>query len=149
MSIVKDNDKLWKRTIKKIYALNGKIVSAGIHTDAGTEKNGVSIAQVAVYNEFGTERIPSRPFVRLTFEDKNKEWHNEADKQLTAIVNGGRTASGALNAVGRLMQKDLRAIIGDTSKLRHNAPSTIAKKGFDKPLYDTGKLKAAIDFKVK
>ena len=158
MSIVKDVDKGWKRVTRKIFALDRKTVSAGIHTDAGNEKNGESIAQVAFWNEFGTTRekdgakvqhIPARPFVRLTFEEHNKEWHDEADTQLTAMVNGGKTANGALNAVGRRMAKDIKSIIGDTSKLRHNAPATIRKKGFDKPLYETGKLKAAIDFKVK
>ena len=149
MSIVKDTDKGWKRITRKIKALNGKIVSAGIHTDAGTEKNGVSIAQVATYNEFGTERIPARPFIRLSFENHKKEWGDEAETQLTAMIKSGKTASGALNAVGRHMKKDIVSIIGDTSQLRHNAPSTIARKGFDKPLYETGKLKAAIDFKVK
>ena len=149
MSIVKDTDKGWKRITRKIFALNGKIVSAGIHTDAGTEKNGVSIAQVAVYNEFGTKRIPSRPFIRLSYENHKKEWGDVADAQLTAMVNSGKTASGALSAVGRRMKKDIVSIIGDTSQLRHNAPSTIARKGFDKPLYETGRLKAAIDFKVK
>jgi hypothetical protein len=146
---VKDIDKGWKRITNKILSLNGKTVSAGIHTDAGNEKNGVSIAQVATYNEFGTKRIPARPFIRLSFENHNKEWNDVADEQLTAMVNSGKTASGALSAVGEAMKKDIVSIIGDTSQLRHNAPSTIAKKGFDKPLYETGKLKAAIDYKVK
>ena len=146
---VKDIDKGWKRITNKILSLNGKTVSAGIHTDAGNEKNGVSIAQVATYNEFGTKRIPARPFIRLSFENHNKEWNDVADEQLTAMINSGKTASGALSAVGEAMKKDIVSIIGDTSQLRHNAPSTIAKKGFDAPLYDTGKLKAAIDYKVK
>ena len=34
-------------------------------------------------------------------------------------------------------------------KLAPNAPSTIARKGHDKPLIDTGTLKASIDYEVK
>lgn len=158
MRNVKDNDKGWKRITRKILALDKKEVSAGVHEDAGNEDNGKSIALVAFWNEYGTKRkkdgkrvqhIPPRPFIRISFDDHNNEWVKEADTQLTAMVNSGKTTNGALNAVGRLMKKDIKKIIGDKSKLEHNAPSTIARKGFDKPLYETGKLKAAIDFKVK
>lgn len=154
MKNVKDNDKGWKRITRKILALDKKEVSAGVHDDAGNEDNGKSIALVAFWNEYGTKRekvqhIPPRPFIRISFDDHNSEWVKEADTQLTAMVNGGKTASGALNALGRLMKKDIKKIIGDKSKLKPNAPSTVARKGFDKPLYETGKLEAAIDFKVK
>ena len=159
MKNVKDNDKGWKRITRKMLALDKKEVSAGVHDDAGNEDNGKPIALVAFWNEYGTKRknkdgakvphIPPRPFIRISFDDHNGEWVSEADKQLTAMVNAGKTANGALNAVGRRMKKDIKKIIGDKSKLKPNAPSTIAKKGFDKPLYETGKLKAAIDFKVE
>ena len=158
MSIVKDVDKGWKRVTRKILSLDNKEVSAGVHDDAGNEDNGKPIALVAFWNEYGTSRekdgkkvphIPARPFIRISFDDHNKEWFKEADTQLTAIVNGGKTANGALNAVGRLMKKDIKKIIGDKSRLKPNAPATVARKGFNKPLYETGKLKAAIDFKVK
>ena len=47
------------------------------------------------------------------------------------------------------MKKDIKNLFGDRSKLRPNAPSTIAKKGFDAPLIDTGKLQEVIDYEVK
>lgn len=102
---------------------------------------------MATWNEYGTSRIPSRPFIAIA-TDENKGWQSEVKKQVSRI-NSSADVSGALNTIGKKMKEDIKSIIGDRGKLRPNALSTIAKKGFDAPLLDTGKLEEAIDYEVK
>ena len=50
--------------------------------------------------------------------------------------------------VGEQMKDDIKKVIGDKSKLAPNAPSTIKRKGHDKPLIDTGLMKSKVDFRI-
>lgn len=144
--MVIDKDLGWGKICDGYRALNGKTIKAGVLKSAGSYKN-VSITQVATWNEYGTSRIPSRPFIAIA-TDTNKGWQNEVKKQIVGIKSIA-DVNGALNTIGKKMKEDIKSIIGDRSKLRPNAPSTIAKKGFDAPLLDTGKLEEAIDYEVK
>ena len=45
-------------------------VKIGIQADEkGEYENGTSVIDVAIWNEFGTKKIPSRPFIRQCFSD--------------------------------------------------------------------------------
>ena len=147
MAEVIDRDLGWKDIMHGFRRLNGKTIKAGVLEGAGNEANGASIAEVATYNEYGTRRIPSRPFIAIA-TDESKGWQSEVKKQVGGITSSA-DVNGALNTIGEQMKKDIKNVIGDRSKLKPNAPSTIAKKGFDAPLIDTGKLQEAIDFEVK
>ena len=148
MAEVIDRDLGWKKICDGYRALNGKTIKAGVLKGAGSYK-GVSISQVAKWNEYGTDNghIPSRPFIAIA-TDENKGWQSEVKMQVGRI-NSSADVNGALNTIGKKMKEDIKSVFGDRSKLRPNAPSTIAKKGFDAPLIDTGKLQEAIDFEVK
>lgn len=147
MAEVIDRDLGWKDIVQGYRNLHGKTIKAGVLQGAGSEKNGVPISQVATWNEYGTSRIPSRPFIAIA-TDESKGWQSEVKKQVGGITSSV-DVNGALNTIGEQMKKDIKNVIGDRSKLKPNAPSTIAKKGFDAPLIDTGKLQESIDFEVK
>jgi hypothetical protein len=147
MAEVIDRDLGWKDIMHCFRRLNGKTIKAGVLEGAGSEANGASIAEVATYNEYGTRRIPSRPFIAIA-TDESKGWQGEIKRQVGGITSSA-DVNGALNTIGEQMKKDIKNVIGDRSKLKPNAPSTIAKKGFDAPLIDTGKLQEAIDYEVK
>ena len=144
--MVVDKDLGWGKICDGYRALNRKTIKAGVLKSAGSYKK-VSISQVATWNEYGTSRIPSRPFIAIA-TDENKGWQSEVKKQVGRIKSSA-DVNGALNTIGKKMKEDIKSIIGDRGKLRPNAPSTIAKKGFDAPLLDTGKLEEAIDYEVK
>lgn len=154
MSYVIDKDLGWKRIVRKMNFVNGKEIRAGVLPSAGTEANGIPIAQVAKWNEYGTPAtakrpwsVPARPFMSIAC-DENKGWKKESNEAIGNILGGAEVIS-ELNMVGMQMQEDIQSVFGDRSKLRPNAPSTIAKKGFDAPLIETGKLEESIDFEVK
>ena len=144
--MVIDKDLGWGKICEGYRALNRKTIKAGVLKGAGSYK-GVSISQVATWNEYGTSRIPSRPFIAIA-TDENKGWQSEVKKQVGRIKSSA-DVNGALNTIGKKMKEDIKSVFGDRSKLRPNAPSTIAKKGFDAPLIDTGKLQEVIDYEVK
>ena len=143
-----DKDLGWKKICDGYRALNGKVIKAGVLKGAGSYK-GVPIAQVAKWNEYGTKNghIPSRPFLAIA-TDESKGWPSDVKSQIGGI-NSSADVNEALKTIGETMKKDIKNLFGDRSKLRPNAPSTIAKKGFDAPLIDTGKLQEVIDYEVE
>ena len=63
MAIVEDVDAGYRQIIERVRRLDGVTVSAGILNNAGVSSKGVPLVDIAIYNEFGTRHIPSRPFV--------------------------------------------------------------------------------------
>ena len=154
MAQVIDKDLGWKQVVKKTNFLNGKEIKAGVLWSAGTGKNGVSIAFYASCNEYGTygsgsewQRIPPRPFMGLTADEK-RMWRTPVTNAVDKIIGGAEVIS-QLNLVGETMKKDIKNNIGRKGKFTPLAPSTVARKGHDIPLMDTGALYDAIDYEVK
>lgn len=106
----------------------------------------ITIAEAALIDEFGSRkaRIPARKAISRTITAAQAK---RAGKQVaSALVEGGNT-DAALTDAGthfvRLIQQKI--LDGD---FRPNADSTVAKKGFDHPLIDTGEFLAAISYKI-
>lgn len=154
MAEVIDKDLGWKRIVKKTRFLNGKEIRAGVLSSAGTEANGVPIAQVGAFNEYGTKAsprrpwdVPARPFLSQTTDEK-KGWQNNVTNAVDRII-GGAEVIGELNTVGEKMKTDIKDVFGRVSKFQRLKPSTIQKKGHNLPLLDSGALYDAIDYEVK
>ena len=154
MAEVIDIDKGWKVACKRVKYLDGKQIKAGVLWSAGTGKNGVSIAFYASCNEYGTygsgsewQRIPARPFMSKT-ADEQRMWKTPVKNAVNRII-GGAEVIAELNVVGEKMKKDIKNNIGIIGKYKPLAPSTVAKKGHNIPLMDTGALYDSIDFEVK
>ena len=67
--------------------------------------------------------------------------------QLKLLAQGRTTAEGILKAIG-VFQKGLIQEKIKSGDFEPNAPSTIAKKGSDKPLIDTGTMRQSVNFAV-
>ncbi|ACR29217.1 hypothetical protein [Burkholderia glumae] len=115
-----------------------KTMRAGL-LEGSTEPDGTPTALVGFWNEYGTtrttdtgavEHVPPRPFMRTTSIDKAARWAKIVGAMLQR--NGG-DFDAALRAAGEAAVTDIQKTIGDWSN-PPNAPSTIAKKGFDGPL---------------
>ena len=138
-----------KRLIKELQ--NFKI-EVGFNEDSGSypaEEGGESItlANVAAWNEFGSERSPARPFMKQTAVDYKSKITNHANKALKKAINGGG-AEEVLNSIGSFTKGKMQLEIknGDWEP---NSPYTIAKKGSDKPLIDTGRMRQSIVYVIK
>ena len=67
--------------------------------------------------------------------------------EIQKVAQGG-TAQGALEALG-VFGKGLVQEKISTGDFEPNAPSTIRKKGSDKPLIDTGRLRQSVNYVIK
>lgn len=107
-------------------------------------KGNVSVAQAAYWNEYGTATIPARPFFRNTIAEKQDEW---ADKAASRLQQADGDVSKALALIGEDVKGDIVETIQNFME-PENAPSTVKKKGFNKPLIDTDGLWKAIQSEV-
>lgn len=148
MAGVIDRDLGFNRIMRDLQKLDGMEVVAGILKDSGKAENGASYVDIATWNEYGTRRIPSRPFIRISADTNRQTWTKIAQQCVNGVIDGDSPRDAA-QVVGHRMVEDIRKVFGDKSKLAPNAPSTIKKKGHDKPLIDTGKLKATVNYRVE
>ena len=115
---------------------------------ASDEETGADIADIAAWNELGTARSPPRPFLRQSVENNESQIKAMCEKQLTWIVKGEATARDALQALG-VMQKALIQKTISSGSFEPNAPRTIEKKGSDKPLIDTRRMRQSVNFVIQ
>jgi hypothetical protein len=108
------------------------------------EDEGLPIAQVAFWNEFGTIRAPARPAFRTTIADRSGAWGKGLGASIVAHDYDGEAA---LKDLGQAMRDDLESSIA-TWSTPPNAPSTIAKKGFNDPLIDSGQMQRAPAYEI-
>jgi HK97 gp10 family phage protein len=141
----------YKAVLEKIARLK-LTAQAGIPAGA-TTTGGKSIPMYAAYNEFGTSRIPARPFMRTTASEHQNEWCETLAGALKGEILKDN-AKGAMGLVGEQMKAHIQQTIQKGS-FAPNSPKTVAikrNKGKvepDHPLIDTGQMLASIISEVK
>lgn len=142
-----------EKFLKEMKKIKGSYVSIGIHEGAGQYADGTSVIQVGFWNEFGTEHIPSRPFMRNVVYGKEGKINQLRDKLLREMVEGKLTLEKALGTIGFQLSEMIKNEITGRHLLP-DKPSTIEskrKQGVtppDTPLYETGLLLRSITFQV-
>jgi hypothetical protein len=129
-----------------------KIVDTDIYVKAGvlegaTTTDGMSIAAYAYWNEIGTNdgRIPPRPFLRQTVNDKQSSWKAFLDNNVDYNNIERDKCATVMGVLGEIMVADIKATI-QRGNFTPNAESTRkAKERRGKsepghPLIDTGQL---------
>jgi len=110
------------------------------------------VADYAIANEFGTEKIPKRSFMRSTADEQKTEWQDQLENVADNVINGNKQGvERKMYKVGQLARRDIIDKI-DSNITPVNAPSTKKKKlkqGKNKTLIDTGILRGSIEAKVK
>lgn len=128
-------------------------VKAGVLKNAThTPKNGgpaVSIAEYAMYNEYGTSRIPARPFMREAMDTyAEKAWMPELADMICKDRLDPQTAMARL---GDIMVADIRQTIEDSPAWAvPNAESTrrMKERADTHPLINSGDLERALSREV-
>lgn len=109
--------------------------------------DGTPVAMIALIQDMGAPGagIPPRPFFRNMIAAKQGEWPPAiADLLRTNYFDVEKT----LAQTGAAIAGQLRQSIIDTNA-PPLAPSTIERKGFTKPLVETGHMLNSIDFEVE
>ncbi len=120
-------------------SMGGGSVSIGFYENAT-----YSVAAVAFWNEYGGMDRPARPFFRGMIAREAKTWPGTMAQLAKATDYDGPRV---LAIMGEDIKGALVQSINDfqTPGL---APSTIAAKGFAKPLIDTETMIRAVDYEV-
>ncbi len=153
--------KMVQQQIDALKELEGATVEAGwFETDRYSEEQGGELVAARArklengfYSVINTEKgpvrtyTPPRPFMRyatLLFANDRKRIENNIAKKL---ISGKITADQALGQIGLAMEAKIVDSIKD-GNWQSNAPLTIAKKGFDKPLIETSHMWQTVTSKV-
>jgi len=146
---VKDNNRDWekyKRTMAHAATLE---VAVGIFENAKGLK-GESVAEYATYNEFGTEKVPSRPFMAISFDSNKAAIEADILGETKAMAEGRRTPEQALARVGLRHADRIKNTITGPNIPPPLAPSTVArKKGSTKTLVDTGAMVNSVQIAIR
>lgn len=141
MAEIKDKDLGWsafQKELKKLKSNPSGSVDVGFFAP--------EIAQRAAFQEFGTKTIPQRPFIRTTI-DRNEVRYFKGMAKAGEKMAQGAPPGKALIPVANQVRNDLISAIIDWTD-PPNAPSTIAKKGANNPLVDTGEMQRNIQIKA-
>ncbi len=146
MSVVrKSNTKLLDRLAK----LQDGSVAIGFFAEDTYNETGIPVAQVAYKNEFGGMgefgQIPRRPFLRRTIHEQEGNWARNAVK---AFKDTEFDTDKAMGRIGESARGDVVQTIHKIASAGGNSPDTVARKGFDSPLIETGRMSKHVKSKV-
>lgn len=155
--------KMIQQQIDALLELEGAKVEAGwFETDRYPSENGGEgelVARRAAFLEEGgfiamdtpvgpvKAYVPPRPFMRyasMVFASTRKSIENRIAKK---VFSGKITAEQALGQIGIAMENCIVDSI-QQGTWAPNAPYTVKKKGFDKPLIETGHMWQTVSSKV-
>jgi hypothetical protein len=95
--------------------------------------------------------IPPRPFLEPAIEHNKENLGTQQGKVLKKALEGKRDQ--AKTELGKLGMYSKRIVqewfTNSANNWPPNAPATIKRKGSDRPMVDTGKLYAAIDYVIR
>lgn len=122
----------------KLRALDGFVGKTG-YFETARYPDGTPVAYVATVHEFGSPEgnIPARPTMRPTAARKQAEWGALAGQGARAVLRGEQSPEAVLELLALGAAGDVAQAIREvqTPALK---PQTIERKGFAKPLVDTG-----------
>ena len=102
----------------------------------------------AKFNEFGTSRIPERPFMRTSLRLNRDGYRQMKAADAKKVLRGEMLLTTALRRLGWKAKNDIQAVI-ESSMPPANAPSTVAKKNKATTLIDSGEMHRAVDYQIE
>ena len=158
MSSIKFDTKGIDNLLGTLDNLSDVEIAAGVFQESGMhEEAELHKAHLLVIQEKGAIGIfPARPVIGLTTHEEGVKWGEDAVKDIKGAIdkNGNRSPLSvnklkkSLENVADEMADDIKANFG-SSKLAANSPSTIARKGGNNPLIESGELRDSIEGKVR
>ena len=132
---------------KELKYLQTHAVKVGVLGNGSA--NGISVQDYTIFNEYGTSRIPARPFFRLSVGTANaqNEIKEYMKQQVEQIIQGGMSAQQAYENLGTFIVQKIKKTIASGNFAALN-PQTVKKKGHSKPLMDTHSLYESINYEI-
>jgi hypothetical protein len=148
------DDKVWKQIRKKLIQLGAENthVKVGVLSGKGgaAEHDGITMLELAAIHEFGSPAagIPERSFIRFTMQDRRDDLNKTIESVGKAFATDKMDLDKALGVLGMWTQTAIKRSITDRKIRQELSPVTIAKKGSDTALVDTGRLLNAIQWQI-
>lgn len=112
-----------KQLKEALEQANGEKLQVGWLSSANYSE-GMPVAQVAFWQEYGTKSAPPRPFFRPAIAENESKWANLVESGAGAVVEGRATMDMVFNGLGLMTQADIKnAITGPQPAL---SPVTLA-----------------------
>lgn len=129
------------------------IVDGATYNGEGDTPAGTPVGRIAAYQEYGTRRIPKRPFLGPTAKARGKLWTKRIRNLLKSTGLGEQPLINAYELVGQEAAKDVQVTIEKMTEPAL-AESTVKRKrrrgkvNPEKLLVDTGTMEEAIRHRV-
>jgi hypothetical protein len=146
-AVIKDIDRGLKNIERNVKLLKGCQIKVGLMGSDAV--NGTSVIDYAVYNEFGTSRIPARPFMSTTYDENVDKTYELIERMAGQLMDSKLSTKQLLDRLGLWYSSQIKKTIRRAKEWAvPNAPGTIAQKGSSSPLIDTGRMLNAVNFEV-
>lgn len=141
---------------RKLLKRQGKLKKGGsfVNKDKNRKKSKLALVEeYAVFNEYGTSRIPARPFFRLSIATSKaqKEIESFMENEINKVVNGEISGEDYYNNLGAYIVKRIKNTIA-TYNFAPNNPKTLKIKSKNnqgnKPLMATHTLYNSISYEI-
>lgn len=99
----------------------------------------------AIQNNYGTRRIPRRPFFDNASEKTKKQWADLMEQHKRDFRDGRVDLKKLYNAIGVVGVANIQSEIIDGNFVP-NSPKTIKRKRSSRPLVDTGDMRLAVTY---
>lgn len=138
---VQDVDKGWRAIKDNLHQVNNMAADVGVFDPR--------IAEYAAYNEYGTAKIPSRPFTALAFDTAKAQLNADVMRNIKLMLARKINARQALSTLGESHARRVRYWIVGRNIPPSLAVSTVKRKGHSKTLVDSGDLARSIKFMIR
>lgn len=115
--------------------------------DGSIVSSPATLAEIAMYNEFGTSDIPARPFMKQAFENNRDEIESFVSEGLKKVAVSGKVQQ-FLQLLGVKLVDVVQSEI-EEGQFESNSAETVRRKGSAHPLIDTATIKNSIGFMIE
>lgn len=151
MTQQRDTDNGYAALVKNVFKLGAPKIAFGIFAEDAAQPadadGNVTILDIASWQEFGTEHIPERSFLRAWFDQNQERAVEVLRRLLQSVVEGKRTPDQALKLFGEWALGEIKQRIAQGIP-PPNAESTVRQKGSSTPLIDTGQLRSSVTYGI-
>lgn len=139
----------WAKLLRRTQSMRVRVGVIGDKAAASSKGGGnLTVGEVASFNEFGLG-VPERSFIREAVDDKEQLIKQKLRSIAEAIRKDPRkSVKVGLGQFGNWLAGGMKQRIEDWIP-PPNAPATIARKGSDTPLVDTGQLRSSITYDIE
>lgn len=131
-------------------ALDGLEVVWGWTDEAQDYPDGTSIHLVVQSNHFGTNKIPRRPILSLSFDRHISGLIGLSDALNQALISSqANNVDPLLLAIGQRAASQAKRDFGNIGPMQALAPSTIERKGHGTIWIETGHAKEQVGFQIR